>query len=238
MTDNLNLTSETALKTLYTNLYPSLSEENLPTSDPTPLEETHIDFINNPAVSAARHKFLTSWKASIELETSYQAEVKKARTTRPVVTNVAQLEEERKKAHKETTYNFNLYVCTVVKDKLEPPGGHLVTPESIQEATKTLKIYIKSLNGKEENVNSLIQLLHMVHGKQREFTTELIDVLQRKALLQHVDLSKTNKDLSQTNNDLLRDKENLAKKLTQRRKNLKGFEKTTKKQKGYKQITT
>ena len=77
MTDNLNLTSETALKTLYTNLYPSLSKEHLPTSDPTPLEETHIDFINNPAVNAARQKFLTSWKASVKLETSYQAEVKR-----------------------------------------------------------------------------------------------------------------------------------------------------------------
>ena len=47
MTDNLNITPETALKTLYTNLYPSLSEEHLPTLDPTPLEKTRIDFINN-----------------------------------------------------------------------------------------------------------------------------------------------------------------------------------------------
>ena len=77
MTDNLNITPETALKTLYTNLYPSLSEEHLPTLDPTPLEETHIDFINNPTVSAARNKFLTSWKASVEIETSYQAELNK-----------------------------------------------------------------------------------------------------------------------------------------------------------------
>ena len=177
MTDNLNLTSQTALKTLYTNLYPSLSEEHLPTSDPTPLEETHIDFINNPAINAAKQKFLTSWKASVKLETSYQAEVKKAQTTRLILTNVAQLEEERKRAHKETTNNLNLCVYTVVKDKLEPPGGPLVTPESIQEATKTLNNYIKSLNGKEENVHSLIQLLHIVHGKQREFTTELIAVL-------------------------------------------------------------
>ncbi len=150
MTDNLNLTSETAIKTLYTNLYPSLSEEHLPTSDPTPLEETHIDFINNPTVSAARHKFLTSWKASVKLETSYQAEVKKAQTTRLIVTNVAQLEEERKKAHKETTNNLNLYVYTVVKDKLEPPGGLLVTPESIQEATKTLKIILNLLTVKRK----------------------------------------------------------------------------------------
>jgi hypothetical protein len=62
--------------------------------------------------------------------------------------------------------------------------------------------------------------LHIVHGKQREFTTELIAVLQREALLQHVDLSKTNNDLSQTNNDLLRDKENLAKKLKTAKKKL------------------
>jgi hypothetical protein len=230
MTDNLNLTSETALKTIYTNLYPSLSEEHLPTSDPTPLEETHIDFINNPTVSAARQKFLASWKASVELETIYQAEVKKAQPTRLILTTIAQLEEDRKKAHKETTNNLNLYVYTVVKDKLEPPGGTLVTPESIQEATKTLKNYIKSLNGKEENVHSLIQLLHIVHGKQREFTTELIAVLQREALLQHVDLSKTN-------NDLLKDKESLVTKLKTAKKKLEGVrednEKTEQLQKSY-----
>ena len=69
MTDNLHLISETALKTLYTNLYQSLLEEHLPTSEPTPFEETHINFVNYPAVSAARHKLLTSWKASIELPT-------------------------------------------------------------------------------------------------------------------------------------------------------------------------
>ena len=107
MTDNLNLTSETALKTLYTNLYPSLSEEHLPTSDPTPLEETHVDFINNPAVSSARHKFLTSWEASVELEISYQAEIIKAANTRVGVTRVTQLEEERKTTDKETTNNLN-----------------------------------------------------------------------------------------------------------------------------------
>jgi hypothetical protein len=102
MTDNLNLTPETALKTLYTSLYPSLSEEHLPTLNPTPLEETHIDFINNPAVSAARYKFLTCWKASFELETSYQAEINKvqAANTRLGLTRVTQLEEERKKAKK------------------------------------------------------------------------------------------------------------------------------------------
>jgi hypothetical protein len=117
-----------------------------------------------------------------------------------------------------------------VKDKLEPPGGTLVTPESIQEATKTLKNYIKSLNGKEENVHSLIQLLHIVHGKQREFTTELIAVLQREALLQHVDLSKTN-------NDLLKDKESLVTKLKTAKKKLEGVrednEKTEQLQKSY-----
>jgi hypothetical protein len=148
MTDNLNLTSETALKTLYTNLYPSLSEEHLPTLDPTPLEETHIDFVKDPAVSEARYKFLTSWKASVELETSYQAEISKDSNTRFGETRVAQLQEERKAAHKRTTNDLNLYVYIVVKDKLEPSESPLITPESIQEATKTLKNYIKSLNGK------------------------------------------------------------------------------------------
>ena len=87
MTDNLNITPETALKTLYTNLYPCLSKEHLPALDPNPLEETHFDFINNPAVNAARHKFLTSWKASVELETSYQTEIIKTTGTRVLLEN-------------------------------------------------------------------------------------------------------------------------------------------------------
>jgi len=196
MTDNLILTSETALKTLYTNLYPSLSEEHLPTSDPTSPEETYIDFVNDPVVSEARHKFLTSWKESVELETSYQAEISKDSGTRFGESRVAQLQEERQAAHKRTTNNLNLYVYVVVKDKLESSENPLITPESIQEATKTLKSYIKSLNGKEESVHSLIQLLHTVHGKQREFTTELVTILQREAILQNAKLNKANNDLT------------------------------------------
>ena len=150
MTDNLNSTSETALKTLYTNLYPSLSEEHLPTLDPTSREETHIDFVNDCAVSEARHKFLTSWKASVELVTSYQAEISRSSNTRFGETRVAQLQEERKAAHKKTTNDLNLYVYVVVKDKLESSESPLITPESIQEATKTLKIILNLLTVKKK----------------------------------------------------------------------------------------
>jgi myosin heavy subunit len=97
-------------------------------------------------------------------------------------------------------------VYVVVKDKLESSENPLITPESIQEATKTLKSYIKSLNGKEESVHSLIQLLHTVHGKQREFTTELVAILQREALLQNAKLNKAN-------NDLIKEKGKLERKL-------------------------
>ncbi len=55
-------------------------------------------------------------------------------------------------------------------------------------------------------LDNLIQLLHTVHGKQREFTTELVAILQKEALLQHVNLSKSN-------NDLTEEKEKLEKKL-------------------------
>ena len=48
--------------------------------------------------------------------------------------------------------------------------------------------------------------MHTVHGKQREFTAELVVILQREALLQHVNLSKSN-------NDLIEEKEKLEKKL-------------------------
>ena len=95
---------------------------------------------------------------------------------------------------------------SVIKDKLKPPKGPVITPESIQEATKSLRQYI-SLNQLETvRLDKLIQLVHTVHGKQREFTTELVAILQKETLLQDVNLSKSN-------NDLIEEKERLEKKL-------------------------
>ena len=48
--------------------------------------------------------------------------------------------------------------------------------------------------------------MHTVHGKQREFKTEIVAILQREALLQHVNLSKNN-------NESIEEKETLEKKL-------------------------
>ena len=48
--------------------------------------------------------------------------------------------------------------------------------------------------------------MHTVHGKQREFTTELVAILQREALLQNAKLNKAN-------NDLIKEKGKLEKKL-------------------------
>ncbi len=48
--------------------------------------------------------------------------------------------------------------------------------------------------------------MHTNHGKQRAFTAELVAILQREALLQHVNLSKSN-------NNLIEEKEKLEKKL-------------------------
>ena len=198
MTDTINLTPETALQTLYVSLYPNLSED-LPPLEPIDTEHTYIDLIGNPAVSAARGAFLASWKTSVEVETRYQIENSKNRTRTSSKTetpnSIIKLEEEKKAAHKVTNNRLNLYVYAVIKDKLEPPKGPKITPETIQEATKSLRQYI-SLNLLETvRLDKLIQLLHTVHGKQREFTAELVAILQREALLQHVNLSKSNSNL-------------------------------------------
>jgi hypothetical protein len=148
MTDTTNLTTETALQTLYISLYPNLSED-LPTLDPINTEDTYIDLISNPAVSSARGAFLASWKTSVEVETRYQIENSKNQTRTSSKTqtpnSVTKLEEEKKAAHKVTNNRLNLYVYAVIKDKLEPPKGPVITPETIQEATKSLRQYI-SLN--------------------------------------------------------------------------------------------
>ena len=155
MSNTVNLTPETALKTLYTSLYSSLSDENLPIPDPTTFEETYIDLIGNPALSVSRSTFLASWKASVELETCYQIKMNKIQTTNTRQT-VKRLEKEKKAAHKETTNHLNLYVYAIVKNKLERPEGPVVTPESIQEGTKTLRDYITLLicDNKKADINS------------------------------------------------------------------------------------
>ena len=205
MTDTINLTPETALQTLYVSLYPKLSEEDLPIADPTATEEVYIDLIGNPAVSKARSEFLDSWKTSVDLETRYQAETKTRHSSK--------LEEDKRTAHKITRNRLNLYVYAILKDKLEPPKGPVITPEAIQEATKSLRQYITLHALDNSKLDNLIQLLHTVHGKQKEFTTELVVVLQRETLLQHA-------NLSQINNNLLKEKENLSKKLKTAEKKL------------------
>ena len=106
----------------------------------------------------------------------------------------------------------------IIKDKLEPSKGPVITPEAIQEATKSLRQYI-TLNALDNSkLDNLIQLLHTVHGKQKEFTTELVAVLQREALLQHA-------NLSQINSNLLKEKENLSKKLKTAEKKLEEIQK-------------
>ena len=111
MTDTINLTPETALQTLYVSLYPKLSEEDLPTADPTATEEVQIDLISNPAVSKASSEFLDSWKTSVDLETRYQAETKTRTTSKKSDPKLDNKTRRRKKvAHKVTSNRLNLYV--------------------------------------------------------------------------------------------------------------------------------
>ena len=125
---------------------------------------------------------MTSWKTSVELETRSQIEKSKTQNR-----SVKKLEEEKRAAHKVTCNRLNLYVYAVIKDKLEPPKGPI-----IQEATKSLRQYIRLHSLENARLDKLIQLFHAVHGKQREFTTELVAILQKETLLQDVNLSKSN----------------------------------------------
>ncbi len=128
---------------------------------------------------------MTSWKTSVEVETRYQIENSKnqTRTTSKTQTpnSITKLEEEKKAAHKVTNNRLNLYVYAVIKDQLEPPKGPKITPETIQEATKSLRQYISLNQLKTVRLDKLIQLLHTVHGKQREFTAELVAILQKRS---------------------------------------------------------
>ncbi len=99
---------------------------------------------------------------------------------------VIKLGEEKKAAHKITSNRLSLYVYAVVRDKLEPPKGPVITPESIQEATKSLRQYFSLHQLETVRLDKLIQLLHTVHGKQRLFTADLVAIIQREAFLQQI----------------------------------------------------
>lgn len=202
MPDTLS-TPETSLNSFFTTLYPNLSDENLPSTNPplATFEHSNNLPIVDPVINTARNTFLTNWKASAEIESSCIAEISKPHQTVSVRKLTLQLEEEKKKANKETNNTLNLYAYLLVKDKLETS----ITPETIRETANALKGYIVSLKGDEKSVNTLVQQLQITHGKQREFTTELIAVLQREALSQQAGIRKTN-------NELIKEKEKVEKK--------------------------
>lgn len=170
MPDSLS-NPETSLNSFFTSLYPNLSDEN-PPSTYSPSETSPSTPISDPAVNTARDHFLTNWKASVEIESSYLTEISRPHHTSSVRKLILQLEEEKKKTHKATNNILNKYVYLIVKDKLEST----VTPETIRETTTKLKNYIIFLQGDSYSVNPLVQQLQIVHGKQREFNTELITV--------------------------------------------------------------
>jgi len=187
---NILSTTETSLNSFFTTLYPDLSDESPPSTHPTleTFEHIHTTSISDPEVNTARNNFLINWKASVEIESGYLTETSKPRQTSAVRKLITQLEEKRIKAHKETNDTLSLYTYILIKDKLQTS----VTPETIRENTHFLRNYIQSLNGDEKNVDTLVQQLHIVHGKQREFNTRLVTVLQKEALLQHTGLRKCN----------------------------------------------
>jgi hypothetical protein len=192
MPDSLS-NPETSLNSFLTTLYPNLSDENL-ASTYSPLEtfeHSPLTPISDPAVNTARNNFLSNWKASVEIESSYLTEISRPHQTSSVRKLILQLEDEKKKTHKATNNNLNQYVYLIVKDKLESS----VTPETIRETTTTLKSYIILLKGDGNSVYPLVQQLQIVHGKQREFNNELITLLTRETLLQHAGLRKTHTEL-------------------------------------------
>ena len=159
---DISSTTEMTLNSLFTTLYPDLSDERPPSTHPTleTFEHLHITPITNPEVNTARNNFLINWKASVEIESTYLTETSKPHQTSAVRKLLSQLEEERIKAHKETNNALSLYTYTLIKDKLQIS----ITPETIRENTQLLRSHIQSLNGNEKNVDTLVQQLHIVHG--------------------------------------------------------------------------
>ena len=102
---DISNTTETTLNSLFTTLYPDLSDERPPSTHPTleTFANLHITPITDPEVNTARNNFLINWKASVEIESSYLTETSKPHQTSVVRNLLSQLEEERKRHIKRPT---------------------------------------------------------------------------------------------------------------------------------------
>ena len=141
-----------------------------------------------------RREFLKSWNESVRIEKEYLEKTAKAQTRR-VDPEIEDIKVKRVEIHNVTLNTLNQYAFAVVKEKLEPETSEQAAQESTIRYTQSLKDYVTSTGGDEELVNTLVQHLTQVSGKQLEFGQNVLLLLEKEAIEQNALSRIANKNL-------------------------------------------
>ena len=141
-----------------------------------------------------RREFLKSWNESVRIEKEYLEKTAKAQTRR-VDPEIEDIKVKRVEIHNVTLNTLNQYAFAVVKEKLEPETSEQAAQESTIRYTQNLKDYVTSTGGDEELVNTLVQHLTQVSGKQLEFGQNVLLLLEKEAIEQNALSRIANKNL-------------------------------------------
>ena len=141
-----------------------------------------------------RREFLKSWNESVRIEKEYLEKTAKAQTRR-VDPEIEDIKVKRVEIHNVTLNTLNQYAFAVVKEKLEPETSEQAAQESTIRCTQNLKDYVTSTGGDEELVNTLVQHLTQVSGKQLEFGQNVLLLLEKEAIEQNALSRIANKNL-------------------------------------------
>ncbi|KAK4037731.1 hypothetical protein OUZ56_029760 [Daphnia magna] len=148
-------------------LYPVLQESDLTDQDPN--------------LSHHREQFLDHWKTLIDLEFKQDLERSKSYQTISTTENIQQLQTQKQEASQVTQNSLHFYTYYLLETTLKVTDG--VTAETIANATKTLKDDIVAQGGNTTTLDSLLQQLHTLHGKKKEFLFGTISVLQKESVI-------------------------------------------------------
>ncbi|KAK4030851.1 hypothetical protein OUZ56_024238 [Daphnia magna] len=148
-------------------LYPVLQESDLTDQDPN--------------LSHHREQFLEPWKTLIDLEFKQDLEKNKSYQTISTTENIQQSQTQKQEASQATQNSLDFYTYYLLEQTLKVTDG--VTAETIANANKPLKDDIIAQGGNTRTLDSLLQQLHTLHGKEKEFLFSTISILQKESVI-------------------------------------------------------
>ncbi|KZS04149.1 Uncharacterized protein APZ42_032992 [Daphnia magna] len=165
---------KTALKeNTLLSLHPVLQESDLTDQDPN--------------LSHRREQFFDHWKTLIDLELKEDLIRSKSYQTISTTEIIQQLQTQKQEASQATQNSLHFYTYYLQEQTIKVTDG--VTAETIANATKILKEDKIAQGGNTRTLDCLLQQLHTLHGKEKEFLFGTISVLQ-KNLERNLELGK------------------------------------------------